>query len=94
MVEMYGLAQMGQAPLLHPMNRCNPNPRPAPSTIERTVRTNNWGLLSLTYWSLARQKGFAEPIRRRMALTGKGFHHEGRHRIERQSRESGQCRRT
>jgi hypothetical protein len=47
MVEMYGLAQMGQAPLLHPMNRCNPNPSPAPNTTERMVRTNNCGLLSL-----------------------------------------------
>jgi hypothetical protein len=41
MVEMYGLAQIGQAPLRQPMNRCSTKPRPDPRTTETTVRTNN-----------------------------------------------------
>src|SRR5579863_260315 len=57
---MYGLAQMAQAPLLQPMNRCNPNPSTAPSTTERTVRTSN-GVSSL---SDVLEPGSAERIRR------------------------------
>lgn len=46
MVEAYGLAQMGQAPLLQPTKRCKAKPSPAPRTVETTVRTSNSGLLS------------------------------------------------
>ncbi len=37
MVEAYGLAQIGQAPLLQPTNRCKPKPSPAPTAIEKMV---------------------------------------------------------
>jgi hypothetical protein len=41
MVEAYGLAQIGQAPLLQPTSRWKPKPSPAPMTTERMVRTSN-----------------------------------------------------
>ena len=40
MVEAYGLAQMGQAPVLQPTNRWNPKPSPAPGTAKMTARTS------------------------------------------------------
>jgi uncharacterized OsmC-like protein len=58
MVEAYGLAQMGQAPLLQPTKRWKPKPSPAPMTTERMVRTSN-GISSLLGGvSPGREKGF------------------------------------
>jgi len=74
MVEAYGLAQIGQAPVLQPTTRYRPNPSPAPTTTERTVRSSNRGLLFrfLTTESRAREKRvrLTEPFRRKRALTG------------------------
>jgi hypothetical protein len=37
-VETYGLAQIGQAPLRHPTSRCQPKPSPPPRTAKTIVR--------------------------------------------------------
>jgi hypothetical protein len=74
MVEMYGLAQIGQAPLRQPMNRCSTKPRPAPRTTETTVRTNNQVPLSDGLEPGPQERiraSVLEPIRQRAALTGR-----------------------